>query len=281
MPRAYGVTHTGRIRESNEDCFALDETLQLYVVADGMGGHNAGEVAARLAVDSVVGFMRETAGDPDYRHTFPPGPRSPGVPAVPMQWPFGFDPAFSEGGNRIRTAIHYANAEILEASMTIDGYAGMGTTIVAALVDGGGRLSVGHVGDSRLYRLSNGRLRALTRDDSWMAALLAHDPAADPAALRHHPMGSALTNVVGARRRTEVHVIEEQLSGGDLVILLTDGVHGVLDDRWLERLINSREDVRVIAATLVDAAMTRGSRDNCTAIVARYDRTPSPTRRTA
>ena len=62
MPRAYGVTHTGRIRESNEDCFALDEDLQLYVVADGMGGHNAGEVAARLAVDSIVEFIRETSG---------------------------------------------------------------------------------------------------------------------------------------------------------------------------------------------------------------------------
>jgi serine/threonine protein phosphatase PrpC len=176
----------------------------------------------------------------------------------------------SAAGNRLRTAIHYANAEILEASITVDQYAGMGTTVVAALVEGD-RLSVGHVGDSRLYVLSNGQLRALTRDDSWMAALLAHDPAADLAAWRHHPMGSALTNVVGARPRTDVHVTEELLSGGETLVLLTDGVHGVLDDRSLERFVKSSDDVRTIAATLVDAALMRGSRDNCTAVVARYE----------
>jgi len=263
MPRAHGVTHTGRIRETNEDCFALDEDLQLYVVADGMGGHNAGEVAARLAVDRIVASIRETSGAIDATD------RSTRSHAL---WPFGFDPAFSESGNRIRTAIHYANVEILEAAMTVDEYRGMGTTIVAALIEDG-RLSVGHAGDSRLYVLSKGRLRSLTRDDSWMAALFAHDPAADLTAMQHHPMRSALTNVVGARPRTDVHLIEEQLSGGEILVMLTDGIHGVLDDRWLERLVTSREDVEVMAATLVDEALLRGSRDNCTAVVARYEGT--------
>jgi protein phosphatase len=261
MPRAYGVTDPGRIRGTNEDCFALDEDLQLYVVADGMGGHNAGEIAARLAVDGIVEFVRETSVSRPLEDTNSPAHSQ-------ARWPFGFDPALSEGGNRIRTAIHFANAEVLEASITVDQYSGMGTTIVAALVVDG-RLSVGHVGDSRLYVFSNGRLRALTRDDSWIAAMLAQDPGADPVAMRHHPLGGALTNVVGARPRTTVHVVEEQLSGGEMLVLLTDGVHGVLDDRWLERLVKSSEDVRVIASTLVEAAMTRGSRDNCTAVVAR------------
>jgi protein phosphatase len=266
MPRSYGVTHTGWFRESNEDCFALAEDVQLFVVADGMGGHNAGEVAARLAVDSIVEFIRETSGG------LPVGASDPSIRSQTL-WPFGFDPALSAAGNRLRTAIHYANAEILEVSMTVDRYAGMGTTVVAALVEGD-QLSVGHVGDSRLYVLSKGQLRALTRDDSWMAARLAHDPAADLAALRHHPMGSALTNVVGARPPTDVHVTEERLSGGETLVLLTDGVHGVLDDRWLERFVNSSDDVRAIAATLVDAALKHGSRDNCTAVVARYEGTP-------
>ena len=88
-------------------------------------------------------------------------------------------------------------------------------------------------------------------------------------------MGSALTNVVGARPRTDVHVTEELLSGGETLVLLTDGVHGVLDDRCLERFVKSSDDVRAIAATLVDAALMRGSCDNCTAVVARYDATPS------
>jgi protein phosphatase len=143
MSRAYGVTDTGRIRDNNEDCFAVDEDLQLYVVADGMGGHNAGEVAARMAVDCVVEFIRNTSGSARIGATDPPA-RSR------ARWASGVDPALSRNGNRIRTAIQLANEEIREASRTVERYAGMGTTIVAALVDGS-RLSVGHVGDSRLY----------------------------------------------------------------------------------------------------------------------------------
>ena len=145
----------------------------------------------------------------------------------------------------------------------------MGTTIVAARV-AGGRLSVAHVGDSRLYVLAGGALRQVTQDDSWMASMLADDPDADPLLLEHHPMRNALTNVVGARARTEVHVAEEALAGGELLLLSTDGVHGVLDGRRIERMMVEEEDPRAIAHGLVSAALTRGSRDNCTAVVARY-----------
>lgn len=260
--RAYGVTNTGRIRTSNEDCFALDEDLQLYIVADGMGGHNAGEVAARLAVDSVVEFIRDTS---DTAHSRRPNGRGPSNGA----WPFGFDPALSESGNRMRTAIHLANVRILETSMTADRYSGMGTTIVAAMIEDG-RLSVGHVGDSRVYLLATDRLRPLTRDDSWVAAVMADERTVDPGVLQHHPMRGALTNVVGTRPRTDVHVIEETLTGGEVLVLLTDGVHGVLDHRCLERLARSTDDVRELGFALVGGALARGSRDNCTAVVARY-----------
>jgi protein phosphatase len=122
--------------------------------------------------------------------------------------------------------------QVLEQAGHSFAYAGMGTTIVAAVVVDG-RLSVGHVGDSRLYRLNGGRLRQLTGDDSWTAAVMAKDPQADASLLQHHPMRHVLTNVVGGRRRTEVHVVEEPLAPGDRLLLTTDGVHGVLDERWL------------------------------------------------
>ena len=248
MPlRAYGLTDKGRVRPTNEDCFAIDEALGLCVVADGMGGHNAGEVAARLAVDAVVDYVRR----PD------------------VTFPFGVDPALSEGGNVLRTAILLANVQIREVAISSDVYAGMGTTIVAAQVTGG-RLSVAHVGDSRLYVAAAGALRQVTQDDSWMVSMLAHDPAADPLLLEHHPMRNALTNVVGARTRTEVHVVEQALAGGELLLLSTDGVHGVLDERRLERMLLEDEDPRAIAHGVVKAALARGSRDNCTAVVARY-----------
>jgi serine/threonine protein phosphatase PrpC len=247
MLQAYGISDKGRVRPTNEDCFAADEALRLCVVADGMGGHNAGEVAARIAVDAVVELVREGAGG----------------------WPFGVDPELSDAGNLLRTAIYLANARILETAVGDEQYEGMGTTIVAALV-AGGRLSVGHVGDSRFYLFANGRLRQLTHDDSWVATVLAHDPDVDPSVLEQHPMRNALTNVVGTRSHTEVHIVEETLQGAELLLLTTDGIHGVLDDLRLEQLLGEGHDPRQTAAAILDAALTCGSRDNCTAIVARY-----------
>jgi protein phosphatase len=246
--RAYGVTDKGRVRPTNEDCLAIDEHCGLCVVADGMGGHNAGEVAAQMAVEAVVAFI--AGGRADQR----------------VDWPFGFDESLSEAGNRLRTAVHLANQQILDRAVTSESYSGMGTTIVAALA-ADGRLSVAHVGDSRLYLKSRDRMRQMTHDDSWVATMLAQDPAIDAALFENHPMRNALTNVVGTRRRAVVHVAEEMLDGGELLLLSTDGVHGVLADHRLEALM-ADGDVRQAAASIVAAALARGSRDNCSALVA-------------
>lgn len=248
MLQAWGFSEKGTVRPTNQDRFAIDESLRLCVIADGMGGHNAGEIAAHTAVDAVLDVVRDKER---------------------LGWPFGVDPSLSEAGNLIRTAIHLANMQVLEQAGRSSAYAGMGTTIVAALVVDG-RMSVGHVGDSRLYRLAGGRMRQLTGDDSWMASVMATDPRANVSLLEHHPLRHVLTNVVGSRQRTDVHVIEEPLTSGDRLILTTDGVHGVLDDRRLERLVAEPDDLSVAASTIVRAAIARGSRDNCTAIVARY-----------
>jgi serine/threonine protein phosphatase PrpC len=162
-----------------------------------------------------------------------------------------------------------AGVQILETAVTTEHYAGMGTTVVAAQIVGD-RLTVAHVGDSRLYRLANGALRLLTADDSWMAAVLARDPAANADAYRHHPIRHALTNVVGGHGRTNVHIVEEVLEDGDYLVLTTDGVHGVLDDAVLERLARGADAPDAIARRIVRAAIADGARDNCTAVVARY-----------
>lgn len=262
MLRAYGISEKGRIRASNEDCFAIDEPLQLCVVADGMGGHNAGEIAARLAVDSLAEFVRNS-----HRDTSLTRAGAAGLPGE--RWPFGFDSSLSEAGNRVRTGIALANIEVLEKSMTAPELEGMGTTIVVALIEGR-RLSVGHVGDSRMYLLVNDGLRPLTRDDSWVEAVRAQESGLDPIAMRLHPMRNALTNVVGSRPRTDVHALEVPLLGGEILLLSTDGIHGVLDDGSIEQVLRSTGDLREMASGLVDTAIARGSRDNCTAVVARY-----------
>jgi PPM family protein phosphatase len=260
--RAYGLTDKGRVRPTNEDCFAIDEELGLCVIADGMGGHNAGEVAAQLAVDAVVDFIRLRSSDPA---------QTVDETGFPLDaFPFGFDPSLSTDGNLLRTAIHLASVQIREAATASHDLAGMGTTIVAARVRDG-RLSVAHVGDSRLYVLAGGRLEQMTQDDSWMVSMLAHDPKADPLLLEHHPMRNALTNVVGSRARTEVHVEERRLGGGELLLLTTDGVHGVLDDRRMERMLLDGGEPETLARGAISAALTRGSCDNCTVVVARYE----------
>jgi PPM family protein phosphatase len=260
--RAYGLTDKGRIRPTNEDCFAIREDLGLCVIADGLGGHNAGEVAARLAVDAVVDYVGEHhARCADAGLTERGGHH-------PEPWPFGFDPSLSPDGNLLRTAVHAADLQVREMATASQDCAGMGTTIVAVRV-ASGRLSVAHAGDSRLYLLAGGTLRQVTQDDSWIAAMLADDPDADPAVLALHPMRNALTNVVGAKSRTEVHVVEHTLAGGELLLLSTDGVHGVLDGRRIEEMVREEEEPRAIAHAIVSSALTRGSRDNCTAVVAR------------
>jgi protein phosphatase len=246
MMRAHGVTDRGRVRPTNEDCYGIDHDLQLYVVADGMGGHRAGEVASRMAVDAIFEYVARAA--------------------ITTTWPFGFDAAISDAGNLLRTAVHAANARVFEAALAKPDYFGMGTTAVAALVRDG-VLSVAHVGDSRLYLFADRRLRQLTDDDSWASAVLAGDPDTDPGLLQKHPMRNALTAVVGARARTSVHLTERPLQGGERLALTTDGVHGVLDDAAMAEMMGRTGGLDEIAAAIVAAALASGSRDNCTAVI--------------
>jgi protein phosphatase len=130
MLAAHGATHVGPVRKTNEDAFHADAAKGVFIVADGMGGHNAGEVASRLAVDTMCEFLNRTETDQDFT------------------WPFGLDPALSFDGNRLVTAVKLANRRILEAS-TRERLNGMGTTVVAAQVIGD-QAVFASAGDSRL-----------------------------------------------------------------------------------------------------------------------------------
>ena len=132
MVRASVLSDVGRVRKTNEDAFYADAEMRLFAVADGMGGHEAGEVASRLAIEALSGFIRRSAADTDF------------------SWPYGLDGTLSYEGNRLRTGIHLANRRVFRAAETNDDYSGMGTTLVGLLVNGD-HIAVGHVGDSRLY----------------------------------------------------------------------------------------------------------------------------------
>src|SRR5262245_3772513 len=116
MVHACGLSNPGLVRKTNEDSFISDLELRLFVVADGMGGHSAGEVASRLAIEAIDGFMRRSHGDTEF------------------SWPYGVDPNLSYDGNRLKTAIHLANRRVFRAAETHDDYTGMGTTVVGAVI---------------------------------------------------------------------------------------------------------------------------------------------------
>jgi protein phosphatase len=249
---AHGLSDVGHARKTNEDSFISDTALQLFVVADGMGGHSAGEVASSLAVDAIAGFIRRTEGDGD------------------VSWPYGIEPRLSFSGNRLRTAAHLANRRVFRAAERHDEYTGMGTTIVGALISGR-RLAVANAGDSRLYLFADGRLTQLTHDDTWAATVLAAQGNSGPAGRPSSSMRHVLTNVLGAREEVDVHVSEHDLSGGEMILLCSDGLHGVLDDSTLQMMLGAGGTPVEIVPQLIETALTRGAKDNITAVLARYD----------
>jgi PPM family protein phosphatase len=251
---AFGSTDIGPVRKSNEDNFASDEALQLFVVADGMGGHSAGEVASGLAVETIVGFIRrsESEGDGEF------------------SWPYGIEPALTFASNRLRTAIHLANRRVFRAAEKHDEYTGMGTTVVSALLSGS-RLTIAHAGDSRAYLFANGELRRLTSDDTWEATVLAGQSESKTKSATPHPMRHVLTNVLGARDLADVHISEHELEGGERILLCSDGLHGVVDDQGLKSVLASADPPAVLVPRLIEMALSRGGRDNVTAVLVQYN----------
>lgn len=252
MIRAFGRSDAGRVRKNNEDKFVSDTRLGLFAVADGMGGHKAGEVAAQLAVDAICGFIARSANDYD------------------VTWPYGIDDMLSFDGNRLRTAIFLANRKVFRAAESSDDYGGMGTTIVGLLMTGA-HAAIGSVGDSRVYLLAGGTLEQLTTDDSWAATILANDPAMRPEDVAGHPMRNVLTNVLGGRPTVDVRMTERVLAGGEVLLLCSDGIHGVLGTDDLRQLLQGTQDEEAAAQAILGMALERGSRDNVTALVVRYE----------
>ena len=250
MLTAHGVTHPGHVRKTNEDTLLVDLDLGLFLVADGMGGHTAGEVASRLTADTVRAFIARSRD------------------GAKCTWPFGIDPDASFAANRLRTAVQLANRRVFRAGESRDEYTGMGSTVVAALVEDD-RLAFAGVGDSRVYAHDAAGLSQLTTDDSWVATVLARDDEVDAATLATHPMRHVLTNAIGAREETEVDVGERTLADGDVLLLCSDGLHGELGDETLAGFMGGGVDVAVAAQQLLDAALEGSARDNVTALLLR------------
>jgi protein phosphatase len=232
---AHGVTHPGR-RTTNEDAFLVDANRGLFVVADGMGGHNAGEVASSLAVKAIGEFLAD------------------GTPA---------------SLNVLDEALRLANDHILTVAGEQPDYTGMGTTVAAVYLRDGGAVYA-HAGDSRVYLWHKGQITQLTRDDSWVVAAM-NGVSDDARELEQHPMRHVLTKVVGLRPELQPSVAECPFVDGDVMLLCSDGVHGAVSVEKLGQLLASRKPIATVAESVVREALAHGATDNVTAVVIRRE----------
>lgn len=242
------ATDVGRKRPHNEDSYCADPALGLFLVADGMGGHAAGEVASKTVADAVREFIVETQTDRD------------------KTWPFAIDPELSYYGNRLRTAILIANRILSRRISEDEDLRGMATTLSAVLVNGS-HVVVSNVGDCRAYLLREGSIRQITIDHSWVAeqvraGLLTADAA------RAHPWRSMVTRAVSGTTELAIDILEFELQPGDRLLLCSDGLHGQVSDSDMAALVGQHNgDLDAACRALVDAANANGGPDNITAVL--------------
>jgi protein phosphatase len=245
------VSDVGRKRKGNEDSLFLNPDQRLFVVADGMGGHAAGEVASKVAVDSINEFVCLTGGDEE------------------ITWPFGLDENISYDGNRLKTAIRHANRKVLEATKEKSEYEGMATTVAAVLVDGD-MANIGHVGDSRIYLFSEGALSLLTSDHSWVNEQI-QSGVISPDQARSHPLRNVVTRALGGKTDLAVDMQVRKMKPGEVLLLCSDGLTTMVPDEEIEQVLQENMvDLKAAADALVNAANEHGGEDNITVVLLQF-----------
>ena len=245
------ISDVGRKRKGNEDHYLVNPDQRLFVVADGMGGHAAGEVASRIAVDAIDEFVRNTRG------------------GGPVALSSGVDARVSSEPDRIRKAIVYSNGMVFDATRERVEYEGMATTVAAVLVEGA-VAHVAHVGDSRVYLFRQGHVKQMTRDHSWVNEQVENGVlTADQA--RIHPLRNVVTRALGGHADLAVDVTSLDVRAGDILLLCSDGLTTMITDEEIAQILDDeREDLPEAARKLVDAANDSGGEDNVTVILVQF-----------
>ncbi len=245
--KAFGLTHVGRQRQHNEDAFLVESDAMLFLVADGMGGHAAGEIASRIAVDSISEFILHTKEDDG-------------------TWPHAYDEHFKRSTNRLMAAVRMANTRVLEAMRKDARLRGMGTTVVACMADDT-TVSVAHVGDSRAYMIRDGQLSRITNDHSWVFEQVQAGMLTEAEAEKH-PLRNVITRALGGALQVTPDASEIDARPGDVFLLCSDGLTGMVPESEIQRIVTaSSGDLKKACQQLIDAANERGGLDNVTAVL--------------
>jgi serine/threonine protein phosphatase PrpC len=254
LMRAYaaGLSDVGLQREHNEDSFIVLNDFDLYVVADGMGGHRAGDVASRIATETIGEFFKSTANDD-------------------VTWPFHFDTNLSEEENRLLTGIRVANRQIFERSTRSRECQGMGTTVVGAMFSPRKqRMYIGHVGDSRCYRVRAGKIQQLTRDHSLVNDYLVAMPDLTDEQRSELPK-NVITRALGMQDHVIVDLQHDDPMVGDVYVICSDGLSGMLTDEVIEQIVTTSPDIRSACRKLIEKANDQGGEDNITAVLIKIE----------
>jgi len=250
--RAAGISDVGLQRDHNEDSFAILNEQELFIVADGMGGHRAGDVASRLATDAIVDFFKATASDD-------------------VTWPFHFDARLSEEENRLLTGIRLANRQIVEQSVRARECHGMGTTVVGALFSSKKRkMFIGHVGDSRAYRVRAGEITQMTRDHSLVNDYLLAMPELTEEQRSELPK-NVITRALGMQDQVTVDLQSDDVQPGDVYLLCSDGLSGMIEDDEILDVVSDQSDLDSACRRLIALANEHGGEDNITAVIVKID----------
>jgi serine/threonine protein phosphatase PrpC len=243
----------GLRRNTNEDSYRVRPDIGLFIVADGMGGHVAGEVASRIAVETIEAFTEDTAGADKNR-----------------TWPFPFDPTISLEANRLKAAFRLANRKIASVIAESQDLRGMATT-ASALLAGTHTACVAHVGDSRVYVLNGSSLSQLTHDHSWVEEQV-RAGTLSPSAARQHPWRNVVTRALSGGDDPEVDVQDLDPKPGQRYLLCSDGLFTAINDQQIAAILNDRQaPLQEICQRLVEAANAAGGPDNITALVLQVD----------
>ncbi len=244
---AYGKTDVGMKRSHNEDSLLFLPEFSLFAVADGMGGHNSGEIASRIAVDSLQSFWMRTDKDPD------------------ATWPFKEEKHLQFHENRLATAIKLANKRIFDEAMKSSQYKGMGTTVVCCLY-ASQKLLFAHIGDSRGYQIRGGRIAQITQDHSLLNDFIRNNnPTLEE--IKNFPHKNVIVRALGMREFVQVDLNKVGTKSGDRYVLCSDGLSGFISDEEILKIALAHDSPQGACDALVNAANAGGGGDNITVIV--------------
>lgn len=247
---AAGLSDVGCVRKHNEDNLLVDLELGLFLVADGLGGHAAGEVASRIVVEKVEEFISQTA-------------------ERDRTWPLDYDARIPYDGNRLKAALLLSDQAILDDIRENPERESMGSTVVACLVKGD-FVTMAHVGDSRAYLLNPEGISQITRDHSWVADQVANGILTAEEA-RKHPFRNVITQALGNGGELEISIQELQVKEMDCLLLCSDGLSGMVADEDIWEIVQSSNSPAIAAERLVKKALENGGEDNVTVVLVGFE----------